>query len=130
MSSCSTPWWAEYVSWQTEARIPRILQAATEAPDPTAADEHAAIGLAALDGRPEPDGEVGVVVGRIRAVPAQVEQLRHGRRRSARPEPDQELVLEHGTTMVGGEGDTHRLAARLAALTSVDTRWPRPRPAG
>ena len=34
MSSCSTPWWAEYVSWQTAARTPRILLAATEAPTP------------------------------------------------------------------------------------------------
>src|SRR5579862_1562069 len=34
MSSCSTPWWAEYVSWQTAARTPRILFAATEAPTP------------------------------------------------------------------------------------------------
>ena len=29
MSSCSTPWWAEYVSWQTAVRTPRILFAAT-----------------------------------------------------------------------------------------------------
>jgi len=34
MSSCSTPWCAEYVSWQTDARMPVILQAATEAPTP------------------------------------------------------------------------------------------------
>jgi hypothetical protein len=34
MSSCSTPWWAEYVSWQTDDRTPRILVAAIEAPTP------------------------------------------------------------------------------------------------
>ena len=34
MSSCSTPWCAEYVSWQIAARIPASLQAATEAPTP------------------------------------------------------------------------------------------------
>ena len=34
MSSCSTPWWAEYVSWQTAERMPRILLAATLAPTP------------------------------------------------------------------------------------------------
>ena len=34
MSSCSTPWWAEYASWQIAARMPRILHAATEAPTP------------------------------------------------------------------------------------------------
>src|SRR6185503_6348564 len=34
MSSCSTPWWAEYVSWQTAERTPRILFAATLAPTP------------------------------------------------------------------------------------------------
>ena len=34
MSSCSTPWWAEYVSWQIAARMPRILLAAIDAPTP------------------------------------------------------------------------------------------------
>ncbi len=34
MSSCSTPWCAEYVSWHTPARMPRILFAATHAPTP------------------------------------------------------------------------------------------------
>ena len=34
MSSCSTPWCAEYASWQIAARIPASLQAATEAPTP------------------------------------------------------------------------------------------------
>ena len=27
MSSCSTPWWAEYASWQIAARIPGIRAA-------------------------------------------------------------------------------------------------------
>ena len=34
MSSCSTPWCAEYASWQIAARMPGILQAAIEAPTP------------------------------------------------------------------------------------------------
>jgi len=34
MSSCSTPWCALYVSWQTAVRMPRILFAATDAPTP------------------------------------------------------------------------------------------------
>jgi hypothetical protein len=34
MLSCSTPWWAEYTSWQIAARIPASLQAATDAPTP------------------------------------------------------------------------------------------------
>ena len=34
MSSCSTPWCAEYVSWQIAARMPGILLAATDAPTP------------------------------------------------------------------------------------------------
>ena len=34
MSSCSTPWWAEYASWQIAARTPVSLQAATDAPTP------------------------------------------------------------------------------------------------
>ena len=32
MSSCSTPWCAEYVSWQIAARMPGSLHAATAAP--------------------------------------------------------------------------------------------------
>ena len=46
MSSCSTPWWAEYVSWQTAARMPRILLAATRRADARAADQDAAVGVA------------------------------------------------------------------------------------
>ena len=34
MSSCSTPWCARYVSWQTPARMPRILLTAMDAPTP------------------------------------------------------------------------------------------------
>src|SRR5262249_2122407 len=34
ISSCSTPWRAEYVSWQTPARMSRTLLAAMEAPTP------------------------------------------------------------------------------------------------
>ena len=34
MSSCSTPWRAEYASWQTEARTPGTLLAVTLAPTP------------------------------------------------------------------------------------------------
>ena len=46
MSSCSTPWWAEYVSWQTAARMPRILLAATLAPTPEPQMRMPALGLA------------------------------------------------------------------------------------
>src|SRR4030095_15695581 len=34
VSSCSTPWCAEYVSWQIAARMPASLLAAIEAPTP------------------------------------------------------------------------------------------------
>ncbi len=34
MSSCSTPWCAEYVSWHKPARIPGIRFAAIDAPTP------------------------------------------------------------------------------------------------
>ena len=34
MSSCSTPWCAEYVSWHMPARMPGILLAATHTPTP------------------------------------------------------------------------------------------------
>ena len=50
MSSCSTPWWAEYVSWQTAARTPRILFAATDAPTPEPQMRMPALGRAVADG--------------------------------------------------------------------------------
>ena len=75
MSSCSTPWWAEYVSWQTAARMPRILFAATRAPTPEPQIRIAAVGLAVADRVAEARGEVRVVVGRVRAVAAEVDQL-------------------------------------------------------
>ncbi len=75
MSSCSTPWWAEYVSWQTAARMPRILLAATDAPTPEPQMRMPRSAVAVADGQAEPLGEVGVVVGRVGAVAAQVDQL-------------------------------------------------------
>ena len=40
MSSCSTPWAAEYVSWHSPARMPRILLAAIDAPTPDPQDDY------------------------------------------------------------------------------------------
>ena len=51
MSSCSTPWWAEYVSWHTEARTPRILFAAIARAHAATADEDAALGRPVANGR-------------------------------------------------------------------------------
>ena len=75
MSSCSTPWWAEYVSWQTAARMPRHLVGRDRRPDAGAADQDAAVGLAADDRLAESLGEVRVVVVRVGAVAAEVDQL-------------------------------------------------------
>ena len=63
------------MSWQTAARMPRILLAATDAPDARAADEDAAIGLAVDDRLTEALGEVRVVVVGVGAVAAEVDQL-------------------------------------------------------
>ena len=49
MSSCSTPWCAEYVSWQIAARMPRELAGRDRRADARAADEHAALGVAGAD---------------------------------------------------------------------------------
>ena len=49
MSSCSTPWCAEYTSWQIAARIPAQLAGGDRGADAGAADEHAALRLAVLD---------------------------------------------------------------------------------
>ena len=75
-SSCSTPWCAEYVSWETAARTPRTLLGRDGRADPRAADEDPAVGLAVPDRVGQPAGEVGVVVGRV--------GLRRRRGRSAR----------------------------------------------
>ena len=107
MSSCSTPWWAEYVSWQTAARTPRILFAATDAPTPEPQIEDAPLGLAVADRPAEPLGEVGVVVRRVRAVAAEVDELVAEVRRG---EPARaSSVLERRSGVIGGERDAHRL---------------------
>ena len=90
MSSCSTPWWAEYVSWQTAERTPAHLVGRDARPDAGAADEDAAVGLAVADRVAEPLGEVRVVVVGIGAVAAEVDELvvrgrRAASRRRARP---------------------------------------------
>ena len=59
MSSCSTPWCAEYVSWQTADRMPRILLAATDAPTPEPQMRIAAVGLAGHDRRAEARAKSG-----------------------------------------------------------------------
>ena len=71
--------------------MPRILLAATLRADAGAADEDAAIGLAALDRHAEPLREVRVVVGRVGAVAAEVDEVVA---RGRAPEPPNQLVLE------------------------------------
>ena len=104
MSSCSTPWCAEYVSWQTAARMPRILLAATDAPTPEPQIRIPRSASPATDRLAEALGEVRVVVVRVGAVAAEVDQLvaEVGRR-----EPAEQLVLERGPGVVGGERDAH-----------------------
>ena len=95
------------MSWQTAERMPRSLFAATEAPTPE--PQMRIRGRPAVLDRPaEPLGVVRVVVVGVRAVAAEVDQLvvRAGAR-----EPLEELVLERGTGVVGGERDAHRAAA-------------------
>ena len=75
MSSCSTPWRAEYVSWQTAARIPRILFAATEAPTPEPQTRTPRSAPPAWRTLAELARLVGVVDARRRGVRAEVEHL-------------------------------------------------------
>jgi len=72
--------------------------------DPGSADEDAAVRLAGLDGVAQPLREVGVVIGGIRAIPTKVDQLMAeiGDR-----QPGEQLRLEGGSGMIGGEGDAH-----------------------
>ena len=61
MSSSSTPWRAENVSWQSAARTPGTLLAATEAPDAAAADDDAPVAGAREDRLADLAREVGIV---------------------------------------------------------------------
>ena len=73
-------------------------------PDPGAADEDPALRRAALDRLAEALREVRVIVGRVRAVAPEVAEL------MAQPsglEPADEVILEGGPGMVGGECDAH-----------------------
>ena len=75
MSSCSTPWCAEYVSWQTAAPDAAHLVGRHGRADPRSADEDPAIGVARVDRLAEPPREVRVVVVRVGAVAAEVDQV-------------------------------------------------------
>ena len=74
MSSCSTPWWAEYESWQMAARMPGILLAATEAPTPLPQMRTPRSARPVHHGLAHRLGEVGIVDGR-RGVGAHVDHL-------------------------------------------------------
>ena len=73
MSSCSTPWCAEYVSWQIPARIPGILFAATQTPTPRAANQNSPRRHARLDRLAYLLGKVGIVIPGIALVRSQVD---------------------------------------------------------
>jgi hypothetical protein len=72
-------------------------------PDPGAADEDPPVRLSVADRIRQAAGEVRVVVGRVRAVAAEVDQLVAGIR-----EAGEELRLELGAAVIGGEGDAHQ----------------------
>ena len=87
-------------------------------PDPGAADEDPAVGLAVADRERQAAGEVRVVVVRVGAVAAEVDQLVAGV-----GEPGEQLVLELGAAVVGGEGDAHqRPSSRVRGAAARRTR--------
>ena len=88
MSSCSTPWCAEYTSWQIAARIPGIFDAAIDAPTP---DPQTSTPRSARPPRIAPDlaREVGIVDA----------HLRRSRRRDRRPrDPAESTARDHDLT--------------------------------
>ena len=73
--------------------------------DPGATDEHAPLRGAAHERVPQAPSEVGVVIVRVGAVAAEVDQVVADVRRG---QPPDQLVLEGGAGMVGRERDAHR----------------------
>ena len=73
-------------------------------PDARAADQDPAVRLTRLDRLAEAPREVRVVVGRVRTVAAEIDQLVTEAR--ARQTRDQ-LVLQGSAGVIGGEGDAH-----------------------
>ena len=92
------------MSWQTAARTPRILLAATDAPTPEPQIEDPARGLAPLDRQAQAPREVGVVVIGVGAVAPEIDELVPEARGLEAPD---ELVLHGGAGVVGREGDAH-----------------------
>ena len=88
--------------------------------DPGPADEDPAVGLAALDGQAEPLREVRVVVGGSEpSPPRSIEVVAE----AGAAEPADQLVLEAGPGMIGGERDAHgrRIAAAVRRNGSPST---------
>ena len=105
MSSCSTPWCAEYVSWQTAAPDAAHLVGRHRRADARAADQDAAVRVAVLDRLAKALREVRVVVVGVGAVAAEVDRAR-GRGRSPASRRMQ-VVLQSGPGVVGRERDAH-----------------------
>ena len=95
MSSCSTPWWAEYASWQIAARIPATLQAAIDAPTPEPQTRTPRSAAPARIASPMLLRLVGVVDLRLGRVGAEVDRLvarAHDLLEHALPELDAAVV--------------------------------------
>ena len=103
MSSCSTPWCAEYASWQIAARTPGSLQAATEAPTPEPQTRIPRSAPPVDHGLAELPGQVRVVDPRLGRVDAEVDALRG---RSAVQLREDGLAQLHAS-MVERDGDPH-----------------------
>ena len=105
MSSCSTPWCAEYVSWQIAARMPAILHAATDAPTPEPQTSTPRSALPALDRLAELARLVRIVDPDRVGVGAEVDDL----------VPDERLehrVAQVHAAMVESDGELHRTSTR------------------
>ena len=113
MSSCSTPWCAEYVSWQMAARMPCELAGGDGGADARAADQDRALGAARADRVADLARLVRVVDARLGRVGAEVERLV--------AEADDLLedpLAQLHAAVVEGERDLHALVTLLSSGSS------------
>ncbi len=119
MSSCSTPWCARVgVVAEPRPDAPHLVDRDGR-PHAGAADQDPPVRVPGLDGLAEQPREVRVVVLRVGAVAAEIDQLVVGRQQ--RLQPRQQLVLERGSSVIGRQRNAHR--RRL--LQPCPCGWPR-----
>ena len=115
MSSCSTPWCAEYVSWQIAARIPWSLQAATEAPTPEPQTRIPRSASPVTIASPSFLGHVRIVDPRLGRVDAEIDRVV-----AQGLELREDGVAQLHAAVVEGDGDPHQPNGYVTAVNDVE----------